>query len=742
MRQSMILMLVAFVAGAVAGFGLGGRDYIGIVGSAPDSAGVDGDVTLDDRADWSSVPQHEVSPSPKTADPPTSVDRSDDDGQATADIAQAGQETAQQSASEESTASDKPVVDETALRFFAQQGDTRRLNAEISRLKALYPGWTPPADPAAIVPQGDPQLDAMWKLYSEQKYAELRKAVSVRKSADPKWTPPQDLMERLAVAEARERLINASELKQYETVVRVAAETSSLLTCADVDVLWRLAEAFANTKRTDRAKDVYLYVLRNCDDPNERLATAQKALALLPAESMGELLATERKGADGVGEFAPIRAEQARRSVAAGGKNPPADAPAADLAAVETLAEKDGLASDALLLGWYFLQHQQTAKAAEWFTRARGREDTAEASQGLALALIEEKRLGEAEAVAYPWRDASAEMGKVYLAAAAGLLGIEPPTRIEPEVLERIVTAVAAAKDPATAQQLGWYAYALGQERTAGQWFATALQWKPNDEPSAYGLALTRNALGDKAGLGELKRQWRGRSDRIDAIGRPASRRTKAMRRTGQIDPQTTGAVRQAETKVTSEASAASRSQVVVADAAPVPTGCARTDLHSTATGSAALRRGWCLMELDRPAEAVLAFEAAMTGGSNAVRRDAAYGQSLAYLRSRLTNEAAVAAAKMPQPRDRALQLEEAILSMRAGDLFGKKRYAETLLTLDQRARIAPERRDLMALRGYAYLALGRRDEARQIFEALRAAGDKEGQRGLAAIQAATRKQD
>ena len=147
-------------------------------------------------------------------------------------------------------------------------------------------------------------------------------------------------------------------------------------------------------------------------------------------------------------------------------------------------------------------------------------------------------------------------------------------------------------------------------------------------------------------------------------------------------------------------------------------------------------------MELDRPAEAVVAFEAAMTGGSDAVRRDAAYGQSLAYLRSRLTDEAAVAAAKMPQPSDRALQLEEAILGMRAGDLFAKKRYAETLLALDQRARIAPERRDLMALRGYAYLGLGRRGDARQVFEALRAAGDSEGQRGLVAVWASTRRQE
>ncbi|MEW6631005.1 MAG: cellulose synthase, partial [Pseudomonadota bacterium] len=42
-------------------------------------------------------------------------------------------------------ASSSQNVDETALRYFAAKGDTKRLNAEIARLKALYPDWTPPA---------------------------------------------------------------------------------------------------------------------------------------------------------------------------------------------------------------------------------------------------------------------------------------------------------------------------------------------------------------------------------------------------------------------------------------------------------------------------------------------------------------------------------------------------------------------------------------------------------------------
>ena len=37
-----------------------------------------------------------------------------------------------------------PAVDETALRYFARQGDQRRVDAEIARLRTLYPDWEPP----------------------------------------------------------------------------------------------------------------------------------------------------------------------------------------------------------------------------------------------------------------------------------------------------------------------------------------------------------------------------------------------------------------------------------------------------------------------------------------------------------------------------------------------------------------------------------------------------------------------
>jgi len=628
---------------------------------------------------------------------------------------------------------DGPVVDETALRYFARQGDIRRLEAEIARLKALYPDWAPPADPLAVQSNSDPRIDAMWQLYSEGNYAEIRKAIVEAQTADPAFQPPQDLLDRVAIGESRVRLVNASDLKQFETVVQISVETPSLLTCGDVDVLWRLAEAFAKTERPDRAMDAYLYVLKNCSDAAERLATVDKALPLLARDQIEELLAQERVGADGKGEFATARTDLLRRNVAAGGREPPEAVAAADVEALTLIAEKEGLSADALLLGWYHLRAENAADAETWFRRALDMQDGAEPAQGLSLALLELKRPADAETILFKWRDASDNVRKVYLAAVASMLAQQPPPDLSPEVLGRMASAVGAAKDSAAAQQFGWYAHALGQEKTAVQWFTSALNWNPDEEPAAYGLALVSHQLGDKALVSELQRLWAGRSERIARITDRPGRRSEIRNQ-----PE---ARRQASTEIDMIETSSSGAISTVSDRpapAPAARGCVRTEQYSNMSGSAALNRGWCLLDLNRPIEAARAFEQAIRDGSQKVRSDAAWGQSLAYLKAGLADEAAVAASKAPQSRERQVELEASILSTRASNFFDQKRYTETLLVLDQRARIAPERLDLMVLRGYAYVELRRLGEARRVFETLAAAGSKEGRRGLGVITAVT----
>lgn len=631
------------------------------------------------------------------------------------------------------TAATAATVDESALRYFASRGDTARLQAEISRLKALYPDWVPPKDPLAVPQNEDKQLETMWDLYAQGRYAEVRKAIAERQIAEPAWKPPADLIDRLTVAEARTRLINASDLKQYDTVVRIGSETPSLLTCSEVDVLWRVAEAFFRTDKAQRATDAYSYILNNCQNAAERLATVQKAAAILPAKSVEDLLAKEKTAPDGTMEFDSIRDDLARRFVAEANADGKLVVPPQYLARVEHLAETGGLASDALLLGWYHLPRGDMEAAEKWFRKARDKEDTASASQGLALTLIDRNDQLAAEDTMYRWRDDSKDAKAVYLAATANLLALEPPVAISGEVLKRIAAEVIKSRDASTAQQFGWYARALNQPQTALQWFRTALGWKLDDEPSAYGLAVTYQQLDDLKGLSEIQRLWAGRSERIAKVGEVEKPET--ANRQLPVANETVAVRRQPRTVVTSQ-DVEYDQQEQVAVTRPRRTvsadrGCKSTINPQTLAPEAALTRGWCLMERNRPMEAAAAFEVGMLGSSAKTREDAAYGQSLAYLRAGLSAKAAVSAIKAPQNRQRAFELQQAILADKAVAAFDAGRSREAILILDQLRQIGPERTDLLSLRGYAYLRLKRYADARRVFEALAAIGNRDGQRGL-----------
>ncbi len=653
-------------------------------------------------------------------------------------------------------ASQQPVVDESALRYFASRGDKVRLQAEISRLQALYPNWVPPADPLAIPQNGDRQLENMWQLYSEGRYAELRRAIADRQTTESGWQPPADLLDRLDVAESRARLVNASDLKQYATVIDIAAQTPSLLTCAEIDMLWRVAEAFVETNRQQRGQDAYTYILKNCTDPAERVATIQKAAALLPYGSMQALLSLEKPAdANGVREFDSLRDDLARRFVADGNDDAKLEVAADYVSRVEKLAGQQGLASDALLLGWYHLRRNNEADAEKWFRMAHDKQDSAVASQGLALALIARKSPQEAEDVMYKWRDDSKDATATYLAATANLMALQPPADLSEDVLGRIAAAIIEQKYVPTAQQFGWYARSLNQFQTAARWFETGLRWKPDDEPSAYGLAVTRQQLNDRAGVAEIQRLWAGRSTRIATLNDTSDvpRSNAPLPAPGSATepapavlpaaPQVQSAPSERNMALQPQTVAPARStrvmQTVAVERGPRQLrGCSTTIDPTRLSPGDALTRGWCLMDINRPMEAVKAFEAALASPVRKEREDAAYGQSLAYLRAGLSNSAAVAATKAPQNRDRASELQVAILADRALAAFEGRRYREALIFLDQRAQLQQERVDLMVLRGYSYMNLKMYGDATRIFEAAAATGNRDATRGLADVRSIT----
>jgi len=353
-------------------------------------------------------------------------------------------------------------------------------------------------------------------------------------------------------------------------------------------------------------------------------------------------------------------------------------------------------------------------------------------------------------------------------------------------VLTHFSPVVMKDKYVSGAQALGWYAYNTGQVRTALDWFQTAVSWAPDDEASAYGLAVTLLRLREQRALAQLVARWRNSSERILALVSPEARRrlerkaalegtTAAVppaygRPVTPLEPSVGTAISRAQTDrddtgaVVTTGTTARRltpEEDFAAYSGKGPTGGSGGGAASALqgkrfgrcvtltdagfrsgrlSGAEAAARGWCLMELERPIEAVAAFDLAIKNGDEKTAQDAAYGKSLAYLRKGMTSAAQVAAVEAPQNARRSAQLTTDILLQRALASYKDQRYVEVIVALDERARLVPEDQGLMMLRAWAYFHIRDLQSAERIFKALAATGNTEAQSGLTTILDFTKK--
>ncbi len=158
-----------------------------------------------------------------------------------------------------------------------------------------------------------------------------------------------------------------------------------------------------------------------------------------------------------------------------------------------------------------------------------------------------------------------------------------------------------------------------------------------------------------------------------------------------------------------------------------------------TLGGSAALNNGWCLMNADRPGEAIIAFDQAINSGDASVRDQAAYGKSLALLRGNLTGQASQAASSSPMTAEKRQSLGIDLLTQRAIGLYNSGNYNEALVALDQRLQYAQETRGLTMIRGWIFYHLGNLAAASRIFHTLdQQLSTKESRDGLAGIEVKT----
>jgi len=405
-------------------------------------------------------------------------------------------------------------ADKAALRYFAREGDVERLEAELRRLRALYPNWTPPRD--LLDPQGeDEELQRIYELVGEQRWQEAREAIAERRQRDPGWSPPQRLAVLLENQEARAALREASEAQEHSEVLRIARQNEQILTCQDPDSLWRVADSFAELGQPERAYDAYAYILENCEQSDVRAASLQKAAQNLDPQAVTRLFQLGRVDAEGRSEFAEAQLDIIRGAVARGGERGGQPVPPEWLEILAEFARTGQDLDDAMLIGYYLFRQGNPSEAAQWFRFALDNGLGAPAAEGYIVAL---RATGDREdeflarEVAYLWREQTPELMESYLDAMASALtadeiGERNILDVEQDSVDRFVPVVIQQRDANGAQALGWYAFNTCQFIIAEEWFISSANWVPT-EAAIYGLALARLRLGDQAGFEEVVEEW------------------------------------------------------------------------------------------------------------------------------------------------------------------------------------------------------------------------------------------
>lgn len=418
--------------------------------------------------------------------------------------------------------------DETALRYYASQGQRARVETEIARLKRLHPGWRAPDNLyEPVAPSGEDE-QALWDLFGADKMEDLKLAIAARERAEPGWKPSNELARKMESKILRLRILDLWRQGRLDDVIATVRE-KGMGEHADIDLRWTVAEVNARMKKPSEAVAIYRDILQASNDARDRIATIHKAMDNLRITDVGPLIAMGRRDVAGRSEFDAIAHDVTRARIAAflhDERTQPV--PDAEFRRFEDYARSVSDANQAGLVAWHHYKTKSFRDALEWFKIALERGGDAMIAHGLAHSLRELGMTLEAEEVAYAWREPLVNNAILFIDVVERELTRAVPPPMEPERLRRYAQTTLDLASGEGAQALGWYAYNTCQFEVAYEWFQRAVAWFPK-EATVAGLAMSARRLKRQRELFDLVNRYDGLFPRVveivfpDGYARPPS---------------------------------------------------------------------------------------------------------------------------------------------------------------------------------------------------------------------------
>jgi len=232
-----------------------------------------------------------------------------------------------------------------ALLYYLDHNDQRSVQAEMRRLRAQFPGWTPPGDLEQLRAQGQaPSATAdvagIWARIERGDYPGARALIDQTRQNVPSWSPDAEMLRVLELNESQQAFDAAVARGDHTAAIAAARRSPGLMRCDRINNAWQLAEMYHVVGQRETAVATYRGVLSSCTRPAEVVPTLEKANEIATLEQLSALFQTARSTAPGNAQtLDPLEARlRAGRGAPAGGATaatatPRASAPAAPAAA-------------------------------------------------------------------------------------------------------------------------------------------------------------------------------------------------------------------------------------------------------------------------------------------------------------------------------------------------------------------------------------------------------------------------
>ncbi|MCL4676849.1 MAG: hypothetical protein KJZ59_12760, partial [Pararhodobacter sp.] len=196
--------------------------------------------------------------------------------------------------------SEPGAEDLRALIYYLDHDDQRSVQAEMRRLRAQFPRWTPPGDvnqlrAMASTAVATVDVAPIWARIERSDFAGARALIDQARSSVPGWSPDAEMLRVLETNESQAAFDEAYSRRDAAAALAAARRTPALMRCDRINNAWRLAELYELAGQNTNAVSTYRGVLTSCTRISDVVPTLEKANAVASLEEITALFEVARQ---------------------------------------------------------------------------------------------------------------------------------------------------------------------------------------------------------------------------------------------------------------------------------------------------------------------------------------------------------------------------------------------------------------------------------------------------------------